>query len=395
MVIKKAGYTTLIIIFLMSLFISPLRIRANGKTLRDLYNELSKLEKDLKEISKNTNLTESRINQITTNIKNIDNEIISIENRIVAINNEIVQLNEEIILKDKEIKELVYFFQLSTGENVYLEYAFGASNMTDFIYRLAVVEQLTKHNNKLIDEMNDMIDSQIQKSKELAQHQKNITIKRKDLFNEQFKLGDKITILNRESLSKEKEIKDAKETIKNYEKLGCKPGDYLETCTNLNRDTGFSRPLEKGRITSEYAERISPITGRWEQHLALDIGGNSTGTPIYATANGTVVHIGFYSCGGNYVTIQHLINGQYYASRYLHMHSINVKVGQKVSRVTVIGTIGGGESYDRCSTGPHLHFQIAKGIFAQDFTGFNLPYTINPRSVINFPPYDVKFSSRY
>ncbi len=393
--IRKMGYTIFIIIFLMPLFMAPFSVQAKSKTLKDLHDNLSKLEKELKVINNDANLTEKRIKEIKANIKSIDNEVVTIENKIEEMEKEIIQINENILSKDKEIKELVYFLQLSTGENVYLEYAFSATSMTDFIYRMAIVEQLTNHNNRLIKEMNEMITSREQKSKELAQHQKDIIVKRKELADEQFKLGDKITELNKEALSKTKEIKDAKETIKNYEKLGCKPNDYLEECTRLNNDTSFTRPLNQGRITSDYAERYHPITGVWHQHLALDIGGNPTGTPIYATANGTVVHIGFYSCGGNYVTIQHIINGKYYASRYMHLHTIGVKVGQKVNRTSVIGTIGGGESYDTCSTGPHLHFQIAKGIYAQDFYSFTLPYTVNPRSLISFPPLGGRFYSRY
>lgn len=389
---KKIIHIILILMLILPTLVMP--VSANGKRLRDLLNNLDNLERELAKINNDKKLTDARINEIIKNVANINKEIKSIEGTIVNITEEIEQLNEDILSKNDDIKNLVSFLQLSAGENAYLEYAFGAASLTDFIYRLAIVEQLTKHNDNLINDMNNMIESQEKKSKELAQHKVNIKNKRENLISEQFKLGDRISVLAENSLSKTEEIADAKKTIRNYEKLGCKPNDYLVDCTRVNSDVAFARPLTAGIITSPYASRYHPITGVFHQHLALDIA-NSTGTPLFPTANGTVAHIGFSTCGGNYVTIQHVINGKYYASRYMHMNKVYVTFNQKVTRDTQIGTVGGGESYDRCSTGSHLHFQIAQGIYAQDFYSFTEPYTIDPTKLINFPSIGVWFTSRY
>jgi murein DD-endopeptidase MepM/ murein hydrolase activator NlpD len=117
------------------------------------------------------------------------------------------------------------------------------------------------------------------------------------------------------------------------------------------------------------------------------------GTSVYSTAAGRVVsvkrvtspNIANSTCGGNMVVIQHYINGKYYASRYVHLHTISVSVNQQVTSNTIVGTVGGGEVYDRCSTGPHLHFDVGKGIYAQDFYSFRAPYTVDPRTLMNFP----------
>ena len=52
------------------------------------------------------------------------------------------------------------------GESAYLEYTFGARDFTDFIYRTAVAEQLTKYNETLIDEFNKSIEESKQKQEE-------------------------------------------------------------------------------------------------------------------------------------------------------------------------------------------------------------------------------------
>lgn len=67
------------------------------------------------------------------------------------------------------------------------------------------------------------------------------------------------------------------------------------------------------------------------------------------------------------VWVSHNVNGKKYTSAYFHLQTINVNVGDKVSHSDVIGTSGGirrgssYNSYDNCTTGPHLHLQVATG----------------------------------
>ena len=125
------------------------------------------------------------------------------------------------------------------------------------------------------------------------------------------------------------------------------------------------------------------------------------GTPIYATANGTVASITRYaSCGGNYVYIHHLVNGKYYTSLYMHMRNIYVNVGDTVTKNTVIGTVGGNpyiEYWDSCSTGSHLHFTMFYGRVGVDYYAWGSSYYANrvdPRVLVNFPAYGSSFSDR-
>ena len=57
------------------------------------------------------------------------------------------------------------------------------------------------------------------------------------------------------------------------------------------------------------------------------------------------------------------IKGQPYTLVLMHLLTINVSVGDEVTVNTVIGTVGGGstKSYDKCTTGAHLHYGVSKG----------------------------------
>lgn len=107
-----------------------------------------------------------------------------------------------------------------------------------------------------------------------------------------------------------------------------------------------------GNITSVYGWRRHPITGRSQFHEGLDIGAPYR-TPIRATADGTVVLAGYQAGYGYTVRIRH---GYGFETLYCHCSSINVRVGQKVSRGDVIAYVGSSGS----STGPHLHYEVIK-----------------------------------
>ena len=105
-----------------------------------------------------------------------------------------------------------------------------------------------------------------------------------------------------------------------------------------------------GWLTSAMGNRRDPFTGGAAFHPGLDISADR-GSPVYATADGTVVHASTYSDYGNLVRIDH---GFGLESRYGHLQTITVAVGTKVKRGDKIGTVG---STGR-ATGPHLHYEV-------------------------------------
>ena len=130
------------------------------------------------------------------------------------------------------------------------------------------------------------------------------------------------------------------------------PGAKLNEAAlqEINGDL-FIRPI-RGRITSRYGWRISPITGKRGFHSGLDIAA-PTGTPIGAGMSGRVSSVGYSAVFGNYVIISHHSN---YRTLYAHLSSIKTRSGAYVSAGQTIGYVGNTGQ----STGPHLHFQVYK-----------------------------------
>lgn len=107
----------------------------------------------------------------------------------------------------------------------------------------------------------------------------------------------------------------------------------------------FAMPLKTSfRYTSGFGRRWGRM------HEGTDFAG-AHGSPIYATADGTVIHAGWESGYGNLVKIRHDFGIE---TRYGHMSKVRVEVGQKVSRGDRIGDMGNTGR----STGTHLHYEV-------------------------------------
>lgn len=125
--------------------------------------------------------------------------------------------------------------------------------------------------------------------------------------------------------------------------------DYAQL-QEINGDL-FIWPI-RGRITSRYGYRISPVSGRRAFHTGIDLGA-PTGVPIKAAMSGRVVSAGYNNVFGNYVVLAHHSN---YRTLYGHMSSIRSKSGAYVRTGEVIGYVGNTGQ----STGSHLHFTVYK-----------------------------------
>jgi len=116
----------------------------------------------------------------------------------------------------------------------------------------------------------------------------------------------------------------------------------------------FATPVKKAfRFTSEFGFRRDPKTGGRRMHKGVDFAAGS-GTPIYATADGVIVHAGWSSGYGRLIKIQHEFGIE---TRYAHLSKMRVNVGQKVSRGDRIGDMGASGRV----TGVHLHYEVRVG----------------------------------
>ena len=112
-------------------------------------------------------------------------------------------------------------------------------------------------------------------------------------------------------------------------------------------------PLAASTTTSSYGMREHPVLGGMKAHKGIDLAA-PVGTPVYATADGTVERADWFSSYGLYVAIEH---GGDLETRYAHMSRLAVAAGEHVHKGEIIGYVG---TTGR-STGPHLHYEVRVG----------------------------------
>lgn len=423
-ILKKISYIVLIVILLGVQVVIPDFIpEAEAKSLKNLRDELAELKEKYKENQGQQQATEAEIKEANRQIGKLSEEKSNIEKEIQELTSQIEQLNKDIEDKNEDIKEILQYYQLTdTGSEAYLEYVFASADFTDFIYRMAIAEQLSDYNEELITEYENLIIENEQKKTQLSNKAIELEKKTKDLEKKILELQDVLAGTLDGAMSIEKEIKEVEKILKEYEQkykdYKCQETEEYSACmakapsNELPPGTAFYRPVVSGTVSSNYGPRSFMLNGKpySDFHQGLDFA-TGHGNNIYAIANGKVVYIqnaeasykkdGDKVCGGNKIYIAHTVNGKTYTSGYFHVGKIKVKKGDIVTYDTVIATVGGVpwiENWEdpKCSTGAHVHLQLATGHYMSDYW-FYYNFTaksFNPRQVLNAPAEGKKFTNR-
>ena len=331
----------LIVLVVFGYIFQPIGVGAltvkQGQTLGDLRNDLKALQKEKSDSEKAQKKTQSEINTAKNNIAIANNEIEEANLQIALLTEEIENNNVEISKLKEETESLLILYQKLESENIYLSYITGASSMTELIMRMDAINQLTAYNQEKIDNLELLITNNDKMSIELEKYQTTLNSKISTYESNIASLGRDLEDLVEGAESIDSEIQGVKELIEYYEKAGCKEDEDLTACVNIANNSGWVRPLTRGKITSPFGWRIHPTKKVYKFHNGIDIGGNSEGTKIYSTAAGVVGKITRKSsCGGNMVYIWVYVNGTPYTVVYMHLLDVYVSVGDKVTTSTVI-----------------------------------------------------------
>lgn len=180
------------------------------------------------------------------------------------------------------------------------------------------------------------------RAKELAQQKETQLVMKMANFQLENSIVETINNLSNRIYAQERSYNEIAEFIKNKEELLAST-PAIQPVSNADLK----------RVASGFGYRIDPVYKTVKLHNGLDFAAPQ-GTPIYATANGTVRVAANTGTGyGNHVVINH---GYGYETLYGHMFRIKVKGGQKVKRGEIIGWVGSTGK----STGPHCHYEVNK-----------------------------------
>ena len=132
-------------------------------------------------------------------------------------------------------------------------------------------------------------------------------------------------------------------------------GGYYDAQGRPVRKQFLRAPLRFSRLSSRFSSsRLHPVYGKRLPHWGVDYAAPA-GTPIMATADGTVISTGWKNGGGNTVELRHP-NG--FTTSYMHLSHFGrgIVPGVRVSQGETLGYVGS----TGVSTGPHLDYRVAR-----------------------------------
>jgi murein DD-endopeptidase MepM/ murein hydrolase activator NlpD len=172
---------------------------------------------------------------------------------------------------------------------------------------------------------------------------------------------DRYADLLDQNLSQEELIINAKQKLdklrrqmyiqtKSYDELGDLAKDKTEMLSSIPAIQPIANK-DLRRFASGFGMRTHPIYKMQKMHTGVDFAA-PIGTPVFSTGDGKVIKVERSGRGyGNEIEVDH---GHNYITKYAHLSTMDVRIGQKVKRGQIIGTVGNTGT----SVAPHLHYEV-------------------------------------
>lgn len=319
--------------------------------INNLNSDIKKLQGQLVEVGQKINETDNNIKENTQNIQELEAQIASNKDTIKSL---VESLYKSSLVRN-EVVAVVSADQLS---DVFSDIEY--SNTLQMRIQTLLDEIIEKktaldaNNQNLVNQKATLASTQgaLQSTKESIENSKN-SVQNKAKASEiaVSQLNSSLSSLDSQQKSLEERRKATAVELANLEAALLR--QFGRGGGTVCSARGYAWPVQGGRITQGFGMTSFARSGAYggAGHNGIDIGA-PTGTPVYATASGTVVSVGFNDNSyGKWVVIKHTDG---YFSLYGHLSQQRVSNGQAVNRGDRIGDIGS----TGFATGPHLHFTI-------------------------------------
>ena len=319
----------------------------------DLDDQMAEVEREKEEVSNEMEEMKEEIESAKEDVAEIQDSIDEKKSEITATAGEIETLKAEMSEREEGLNDRLRAMY-KNGSVGYLEVLLGSSSISEFLNNVEMIQRIFRNDQntlETLEEQHDVLESrqsvlEDQKA-ELDEQRAEEAAKQAELEESQAELQERLEALNAEADAITSEIQARQAALaaqreENQSSGGASYEDYS--------GGAMMWPCDSRIITSEFGGRIHPLTGIYTGHTGIDIG-CSYDAPIYAAESGTVILAEWYGGYGNAVVIDH---GGGITTLYGHNNSLNVSVGDTVSRGETIALAGS----TGWSTGPHCHFEV-------------------------------------
>ena len=369
----------------------PIQAGASEKTDK-IEDELGSLKSENADIQAEIDAVRQQYTAASNQIQDLVNRKNAVDQEIALLHSQILNINQQVIaygqliadaqddmdeesqrLDELNEKHKARIRAMEEGGTVsYWEVLFQASSFTDFLDRMAMIEEIAQSDQRRLEEIQQAADDLSSTQAKMQQELRSLAEAQQTLADSESLLAEKRAesdgllrslaaqkeefelllddseakqdALMKEIAQKEKELANAQYEEK-LAKLALQGQNPPSNATWITPVSGYT-------ISSAFGMRIHPVYKYALMHNGIDMA-CPRGTPIYATRAGTVTTASYQAGGaGYYVSINH---GDGFSSIYMHMTNFVVSSGQSVAAGQLIGYVGS----TGVSTGPHLHFGVS------------------------------------
>ena len=325
-----------------------------------LSTEISDASSRVDALNADIGVLSERLTKLESDLAAHRARLVRLEDRLNELAATIQRLTQEHAVAQRRLEErLVQLYE--TDEASELEILLQAQSFSDLLEQLDYFNAIGEHDKDIADEIERV--------------QEETRIARRETTTVKAEVTEATAILARKTeeerqaraalLARQAALaaaRDAKESLladvrtqrhkdeEDLEKMQAASAAIAEQLQNSGSSSGGGAPSASGFIWPVSGPSTSGFGWRWgRMHEGIDIGAGC-GTPIRATASGTVVYAGWMDGYGNITIIDH---GGGMATAYGHQSAIYVG-GGSVTQGQTIGAVGSTGH----STGCHLHFEV-------------------------------------
>lgn len=350
--------------------------------LGDLNQQKNEADKKVEELEASKAEAQAYIDKVDKQLTSLATEMYETsqklektQDKIESTQKKLKKAEDSIVVQYDDMKlRIKYMYE--NGDSQMMDLLLNSGSFTDFLNKAEYITELSQYDRKMLNKLKktkkEIADAKAtlekeeknlvaiqkkqnsdkaalenlsaEKQKEMAQYEQLIA------FNE-----EEAADLEAEIRAQERRVAAAEqESIEAAKAAAAQQNNTPSTPSTPSHNAtvgGFVWPVPGySYVSSDYGYRIHPITGGQQFHSGIDIPAPS-GTPIVASASGTVEWANYSSSAGNWIGINHG-NGVY--TVYMHMSAMLVSAGTRVSAGQTIGLVGTTGS----STGNHLDFSV-------------------------------------
>ena len=326
--------------------------------IEETNTKLEYVQEELSDTLLKVQETEDKIMQYEKDIEELATKMENLQKSIDEANIALTESEQTYQEKSNLLaKRLVAMYE--AGETQYLDILLNSRDITDFISRYYVIQEIAEYDSILIHQIEEEKNNLEITKQKLEKEQGELKIIKSKSEQTSIVLSNMKTLQQSyvDDLTEGEKI--LQEQLTEYKKEQEEIERQIELATNaIDPDIQYTGgemlwpvAISGTAITSNYGVREHPIQGVVREHTGIDIGNTPLGSPVVAAADGVVTYAGWLGGYGNCVMINH---GDGIVTLYGHGNKILTTVNTEVKQGDTIMEVGSTGN----STGPHLHFEV-------------------------------------